>query len=184
MTTLDFHPTVSVLASGSKDCTIRLFDYSKPSVKRAYRVIQEVAPIRCIYFHPSGDFMVVGTQQSTCTYELASFLRRACELSQIFLVRLYDITTLQCFVSSDARDQHSGIYRACSALLHTVFYYTCVYRPCTSLDYSLDGKLYTTSSKDGCIKVGGVFWWHISSLYISLTYCTNNAIAQTVISLF
>ena len=53
--------------------------------------------------------MVVGTQQSTCTYELASFLHRACELSLIFLVRLYDITTLQCFVSSDARDQHSGI---------------------------------------------------------------------------
>ena len=66
VTTMDFHPTVSILASGSKDCTIRLFDYSKPSAKRAYQVVQEVAPIRCIKFHPSGDFMIVGTEQSTC----------------------------------------------------------------------------------------------------------------------
>ena len=44
------------------------------------------------------------------------------------------------------------VYRVCSAL-HTILVYI---GPVTSLDYSLDGKLYTTSSKDGCIKVGGV----------------------------
>jgi cleavage stimulation factor subunit 1 len=113
VTTLDFHPTVSVLASGSKDCTIKLFDYSKPSAKRAYRVLQEVAPIRCLFFHPSGEYMIVGTEQST--------------------LRLYDMNTLQCFVSSDARDQHAG--------------------PVTSLHYSLDGRMYTTASKDGSVKV-------------------------------
>ena len=75
VTTLDFHPTVSVIASGSADCTIRLFDYSKPSVKRAYVVLQEVAPIRCLYFHPSGDFMIVGTEQSTCMYMYIFYVR-------------------------------------------------------------------------------------------------------------
>lgn len=65
VTTLDFHPTVSILASGSKDCTIKFFDYSKPSAKRAYRVLQEVAPVRCLYFHPSGEYVLVGTNQST-----------------------------------------------------------------------------------------------------------------------
>lgn len=68
VTTLDFHPTVAILASGSKDCTVKLFDYSKPSAKRAYNVLQEVAPVRCLYFHPSGDFMIVGTEQSTGIY--------------------------------------------------------------------------------------------------------------------
>ena len=63
---MDFHPTVSILASGSKDCSIRLFDYSKPSAKRAYQVVQEVAPVRCVCFHPSGDYMIVGTEQCTC----------------------------------------------------------------------------------------------------------------------
>jgi cleavage stimulation factor subunit 1 len=123
VTTMDFHPTVSILASGSKDCSIRLFDYSKPSAKRAYQVVQEVAPIRCISFHPSGDFMIVGTEQST--------------------LRLYDMTTQQCFVSSDARDQHAG--------------------PVTALHYSLDGRLYATCSKDGSIKV----WDGISNRCVS-----------------
>ena len=50
-------------------------------------------------------------------------------------VRLYDVSTLQCFVSSDARDQH----------LDSVL----------SLNYSPDGRLYTTAGADGAIKVRG-----------------------------
>ena len=65
MLALDFHPTVSVLASGSEDCTVKFFDYSKPSVKRSYRAITDVVGIRCINFHPSGDYMLVGTAHST-----------------------------------------------------------------------------------------------------------------------
>ena len=64
---LDFHPTVSVLASGSRDCIVKFFDYSKPSAKRSYCSIPEVATARCLVFHPSGDYMLVGTEQSTCT---------------------------------------------------------------------------------------------------------------------
>ena len=63
---LDFHPTVSVLASGSKDCTVKFFDYSKPAVKRSYRSLVEVARTRAINFHPSGDYMLVGTNHPTC----------------------------------------------------------------------------------------------------------------------
>ena len=66
---LDFHPTVSVLASGSRDCMVKFFDYSKPSAKRSYCSIPEVATARCLVFHPSGDYMLVGTEQSTCTYQ-------------------------------------------------------------------------------------------------------------------
>ena len=62
---LDFHPSVAVLASGSRDSTLKFFDYSKPSVKRSYKMIQEVAAVRSLKFHPSGDFMLVGTAQST-----------------------------------------------------------------------------------------------------------------------
>ena len=40
MTAVEFHPSALVLASGSKDCTVKLFDISKPSVKKAYRAIQ------------------------------------------------------------------------------------------------------------------------------------------------
>lgn len=73
---LDFHPTVSVLASGSRDCTVKFFDYSKPSVKRSYRVITDVVGINCLHFHPSGDFMLVGTAQSTREFGGGCLLRR------------------------------------------------------------------------------------------------------------
>ena len=56
---------MSVLASGSRDCTVKFYDYSKPSVKRSYRSITDVVGINSIHFHPSGDYMLVGTAQST-----------------------------------------------------------------------------------------------------------------------
>lgn len=77
MLALDFHPTFSVLASGSNDCTIKFFDYSKPSVKRSYRAIQEVASIKTLMFHPSGDYMLIGTEQPTCEFKFnAGAMRR------------------------------------------------------------------------------------------------------------
>lgn len=110
---LDFHPTHSVIASGSNDCTIKFFDYSKPVVKRAYSAIQEVASIKSLCFHPSGEYILAGTEQPT--------------------LRLYDVKTKQCFVSSDARDQHT--------------------QSITSVHYSIDGRLYVTGSRDGALKI-------------------------------
>ncbi|XP_076451958.1 cleavage stimulation factor subunit 1-like [Babylonia areolata] len=85
---LDFHPFSQILASGSRDCTLRFFEYSKPSVKKAYKSVQEAAPVRAVSFHPSGDYLTVGTEQPT--------------------LRLYDARTLQCYVGSNPQDQHKG----------------------------------------------------------------------------
>jgi cleavage stimulation factor subunit 1 len=105
---LCFHPTVSVLASGSCDNTVKFYDYSKPSVKKAYRSLMEVASVRCLTYHPCGQYMLIGTEQSTCKVidnvcNFTFFSNCVCSLS----VRLYDANTFQCFVSSDSRDQHS-----------------------------------------------------------------------------
>lgn len=35
---LEFHPKEQILASGSRDCTVKLFDISKASVKKAHKV--------------------------------------------------------------------------------------------------------------------------------------------------
>lgn len=48
---------------------------------------QEAEMLRSISFHPSGDFILVGTQHPT--------------------LRLYDINTFQCFVSCNPQDQHT-----------------------------------------------------------------------------
>ncbi|TSK16216.1 Cleavage stimulation factor subunit 1 [Bagarius yarrelli] len=87
VTCLAFHPTEQILASGSRDYTLKLFDYSKPSAKRAFKYIQEAEMLRSISFHPSGDYLLVGTQHPT--------------------LRLYDANTFQCFVSCNPMDQHT-----------------------------------------------------------------------------
>ncbi|XP_070390316.1 cleavage stimulation factor subunit 1 isoform X1 [Dermacentor albipictus] len=88
VTCLEFHPREQILASGSRDYTVKFFDYSKPSVKRAFKTIHEAEMVRALAFHPSGDFVLVGTQHPT--------------------IRLYDVNTAQCFVSSIPSDQHKG----------------------------------------------------------------------------
>ncbi|XP_064642489.1 cleavage stimulation factor subunit 1-like [Lineus longissimus] len=86
VTALDFHPVHQQLASGSKDFSIKFFDFSNPSVKKAYKSIQESSPVTCLSFHPSGDYILAGTETPT--------------------LRLYDVNTFQCFVAANPDDQH------------------------------------------------------------------------------
>lgn len=87
VTFLQFHPSASILASGSQDMTVKFYDYARATAKRAHKTIQEASPVRCFTFHPGGSYMLVGCQQPT--------------------LRLYDINTLQSFVSSNPLDQHT-----------------------------------------------------------------------------
>uniref|UniRef100_A0A1B6EAQ7 Cleavage stimulation factor subunit 1 n=1 Tax=Clastoptera arizonana TaxID=38151 RepID=A0A1B6EAQ7_9HEMI len=87
VTCLEFHPREPFLVSGSKDCTIKMFDYAKASVKKAFKTITESEKVRCMSVHPSGDFMVVGTNHP--------------------VIRLYDFHTAQCYVCSNPSHQHT-----------------------------------------------------------------------------
>ncbi|XP_061357056.1 cleavage stimulation factor subunit 50 isoform X1 [Gastrolobium bilobum] len=78
---LDFHPQGTVLISGAKDQTIKFFDISKPNAKRAYRVIQDTHNVRSVSFHPSGDFVLAGTDHA--------------------IPHLYDINTFQCYLAAN-----------------------------------------------------------------------------------
>ncbi|XP_057305123.1 cleavage stimulation factor subunit 1-like [Hydractinia symbiolongicarpus] len=108
-----FHPTTSVLVSGGEDRKVNLFDYTKSTVKKAYKCIGEVESVRDISIHPSGDFLLVATDHPT--------------------VRLYDLTTLQCYVSANPEDQHTASL--------------------TSVRYCPAANLYVTASKDGSWKL-------------------------------
>ncbi|VDN10159.1 unnamed protein product [Dibothriocephalus latus] len=90
VTCVDFHPdpSLQILVSGSKDYTIKFFDFSNPSVKKAQRSIPEASPIKTLHFHPSGNYLLVGTQHKT--------------------LRLYNVNTCQCYVSAVPEDQHNG----------------------------------------------------------------------------
>ncbi|XP_031490816.1 cleavage stimulation factor subunit 50 isoform X2 [Nymphaea colorata] len=85
---LDFHPQNMVLISGAKDHTIKFFDFSKTTAKRAVRVIQDTHNVRSVSFHPSGDFLLAGTDHH--------------------IAHLYDINTFQCYLTGNAQDMNSG----------------------------------------------------------------------------
>ena len=65
---MEFHPTQPILASGSRDCTVKLFDYSKVSAKKASRTICDAAHIETISFHPNGTKQFINNSpQYNCT---------------------------------------------------------------------------------------------------------------------
>lgn len=45
---LEFHPSNVILASGSRDCTVKLFDISKASVKKSHKTFTDCEPVRCL----------------------------------------------------------------------------------------------------------------------------------------
>jgi len=55
VTSLEFHPKEPLLASGSRDFTIKIFDYSKTSAKKAAKTITDADQITSISFHPTGN---------------------------------------------------------------------------------------------------------------------------------
>lgn len=85
---LEFHPSSQILASGSRDCTVKFFDISKASVKKAHKTFSDCEAVRCLSFHPSGDVIAVGTDHH--------------------LLRVYDVNTGQCFVSAIPAQHHNA----------------------------------------------------------------------------
>lgn len=83
---LDFHPIEPFLVSCSKDSTIKFFEHAKVGMKRSYRHIIDTHPARSVNFHPSGDFLLVGTEHC--------------------MIRLYDINTFQSYVAPDMNKHH------------------------------------------------------------------------------
>nr|XP_019706612.2 cleavage stimulation factor subunit 50 [Elaeis guineensis] len=85
---LDFHPQGTILISGAKDHSIKFFDFSKTAAKRAFRVIQDTHNVRSVSFHPSGDYLLAGTDH--------------------YIPHLYDVNTFQCYLSSHVQELNAN----------------------------------------------------------------------------
>ncbi|UKJ90573.2 cleavage stimulation factor subunit 1 [Theileria orientalis] len=89
---LDFHPRRHILASAGIGNTIILhevnasngFIYATTEMKQ----LNDMFAVRCIKFHPCGDFLFAGTSNS--------------------VVRLYDVVTSKCYTSAKTTHQHKG----------------------------------------------------------------------------
>ncbi|KAL9651807.1 hypothetical protein ABK040_014452 [Willaertia magna] len=70
---IDFHPFLPVIVSASRDRTVKFFDITKVSVKRAFHTIEESHNVRSIHMHPSGNYLLVGTDGTNIrTYDLVN----------------------------------------------------------------------------------------------------------------
>jgi len=54
---VEFHPVHQILASGSRDFSVKFYEYSKPSVKKAYKSIQVVLPYLHAYLFKSNLYV-------------------------------------------------------------------------------------------------------------------------------
>ncbi|XP_074561780.1 cleavage stimulation factor subunit 50-like [Curcuma longa] len=60
------------------------FDFSKTVARRAVRVIQDTHNVRSVSFHPSGEYLLAGTDHP--------------------IPHLYDINTFKCYLTANAHD--------------------------------------------------------------------------------
>jgi len=67
------------------------------------------------------------------------------------IVRLYDVNTVQCFVSANARDQHSREITSVSQFY--IIAYTSLSPLPKQVHYTPDARMYCSSGDDGAIKV-------------------------------
>jgi len=86
-----FHPSQPILASASKDKTIKFFNYSKPlSVRRSQKHFEDSHNVRSLSFHPSGNYLLAGTDSPA--------------------IHLYDVNnhTTFCYTAPEDSDNHTA----------------------------------------------------------------------------
>lgn len=95
--------------------------------------------LRSISFHPSGDFILVGTQHPT--------------------LRLYDINTFQCFVSCNPQDQHTDAICSVNYNASANMYVTGSKDGCIKLWDGVSNRCITTFEKahDGAEVCSAIF---------------------------
>ncbi|CAH8297009.1 unnamed protein product, partial [Schistosoma turkestanicum] len=129
----------------------------------------EASPIRTLHFHPSGNFLLVGTQHKT--------------------LRLYDVQTCRCYVSAVPEDQHLSavnmvrwspngtafvtagmdgsfkIWDGVSCRCVNTFEAAHDGAPVCSVVFSRNGKYILSSGKDSAVKL-----WELATGRCLITY--------------
>ncbi|CAB4408291.1 unnamed protein product [Rhizophagus irregularis] len=83
---LSFHPNGLTLASCSDDRNIKLFDIATQGIKRSFRFLRDKYPVRSIDFHPTGEYMLAGTDHEA--------------------IRFWDVQNIKCYIPSNSQSNH------------------------------------------------------------------------------
>jgi len=153
---LAFHPYQNLLVSASRDQSIKFFD-TRATTKRAFRFAQDSCNIRSVAFHPTGDYLILGTDHC--------------------MIRLYDVSTRRVLTSSNPVHHHHGpinlvrynsdgrMFASCSKdgsvrLWDGVSHKCIKYIPhahdraqVSSVQFSKNGKFLLTGGKDSAVRL-------------------------------
>jgi len=85
---IDFHPGLPLIASGSSDCSIKVFDFVSSSAKRAIHTFSDTHAVKSVSFHPTGDYILSSTDHTG--------------------IRLWDVETQKCYITPRTELNHFG----------------------------------------------------------------------------
>ncbi|KAI3631343.1 hypothetical protein MIR68_010833 [Amoeboaphelidium protococcarum] len=118
-----FHPNTRILATASDDKTLRFYDLQKVTNKRAFRTYEDSFPVKSISFHPTGEYILAGTQHDSP-------------------VRMYNVITGQCFTSAiEDSEQHVGGVRMVRYNGDGRMYATCGFDGAVKIFDATNGRL-------------------------------------------
>eukprot|EP01089_Gocevia_fonbrunei_P017813 TRINITY_DN5895_c0_g1_i2.p1 TRINITY_DN5895_c0_g1~~TRINITY_DN5895_c0_g1_i2.p1 ORF type:complete len:400 (+),score=79.99 TRINITY_DN5895_c0_g1_i2:169-1368(+) len=174
---IDFHPHSPILISCSKDATIKFYDYSKPTVKKAFRYLQDTHPLRSVHFHPSGDYIAAASDHH--------------------MIRIYDVNTFQAYTGADSTQNHvsainqvrfakeGNIFASCSKdgsiklwdtvsfkLINTIPNAHTGYEV-SSVQFSHNGKYLLSGGKDSTVRLWELSTGHQLRAYTGCTQVKN-----------
>jgi cleavage stimulation factor subunit 1 len=168
---LDFHPTWPILGTAS-DTSIKFFDL-KETTKRVKKEMKDTHVVRAIKFHPSGEYLLVGTEHHYLRlYEYSSrnsYISSATEQQNQHQLRINSVDTTtdgRMFVSS-SDDGSIKLWDGRTLGCANSFSQAHNALPVRSAKFSRNAKYILSSGEDHVVRL-----WDIAAGKPVLTYKT------------
>ena len=109
------------------DGNIKFYDLQKQNTKRGFRYLADAYPVRSISFHPSGEFIISGTDHHS--------------------VRMFDIQSMKLYIPPAQNDHHSGPITRVRFSPNGATFASCSLDGSIKLYETISGKCINTISK-------------------------------------
>jgi cleavage stimulation factor subunit 1 len=109
------------------DGNIKFYDLQKQNTKRGFRYLADTYPVRSIAFHPSGEFIISGTDHHC--------------------VRMFDIQSMKLYIPPSQNDHHLGAITRVRYAPNGATFASCSLDGSIKIYETVSGKCINTISK-------------------------------------